>query len=229
MRVPAIIFVPALLSALTACVSPNPNKWPLADTPAPISVDYAQRSLDLAFEPGRAAMSDAETAKLQGFLVDNGRDDGDRVSLSAAADDPLGATRIRQLTLLFRSYGIVVTSDAATVVTAPSRNHVAVEFARYVATPPACSRLAWGTQSDPHATGGGRSYGCADTTNLAAQVADPGDLLAGRGHGTFEATPATLAVQRYRTDKVTPLVDSGASPIAGSATAATPTTSGGAQ
>jgi pilus biogenesis lipoprotein CpaD len=47
--------------------------------------------------------------------------------------------------------------------------------------------------------------GCANTSNLAAMVADPRDLLEGRPLGPADGAREIGAVQRYRTDKVRPL------------------------
>lgn len=49
------------------------------------------------------------------------------------------------------------------------------------------------------------NFGCADGANLAAMLADPADLKRGRGTGAQAGEAAARAVERYRTDTVTPL------------------------
>jgi pilus assembly protein CpaD len=224
MRAPMTALIPVLLLALDACVPSDATQYSAAETPKAIRVDYARRTLDLGFAAGRTTMSEAEAVKLQGFLAAGGLDDSDRVTLGAAPEDKLAQARLRELALLLRGYGVVVKTDAAPSVK-PRPGHVTLELARYVVTPPACPQWGRVPQGD-YTTTTGSNFGCADAVNLALQVADPGDLLAGRGHGAFDGAPASLAIQRYRTDKLAPLADTGVSPISGS-TAGSPGASGG--
>jgi pilus assembly protein CpaD len=194
-------------------VPSDATQYSAAEAPKTIRVDYARRTLDVGFAAGKTTMSEAEAVKLQGFLAAGGLDDSDRVTLGAAPEDKLAEGRLRELALLLRGYGVVVKTDAAPSVK-PRPGHVTLELARYVVTPPACPQWSRVPEADYTSTTGS-NFGCSDATNLALQVADPGDLLAGRGHGAFDGAPASLAIQRYRTDKVTPLLDTGVSPISG--------------
>ncbi|HVJ52020.1 MAG TPA: CpaD family pilus assembly lipoprotein [Aliidongia sp.] len=225
MRAPMIALVPILLLALDGCIASDATQYSAVEAPKAIRVDYARRTLDVGFEPGRATMTEAEAVKLQSFLAAGGLDDSDRVSLGAAPDDKLAQARLRELTLLLRGYGIVVRPDGAPAGL-PRPGHVTVELARYVVTPPACPQWSRIARAD-FTTTSASNFGCADATNLALQVADPGDLLAGRGHGAFDGGPASAAIQRYRADKITPLIDTGVSPIAGGQAGAPPSTGGG--
>jgi pilus assembly protein CpaD len=49
------------------------------------------------------------------------------------------------------------------------------------------------------------AWGCATYTNLAAQVADPQDLVAPHAVGPADAAVAASAVRRYESGHVTPL------------------------
>ena len=62
------------------------------------------------------------------------------------------------------------------------------------------------------------NFGCADAANLAAQLADPADLVRGRGTARQAGEAAARAVERYRTETVTPLAGS-TSPVAPAASA----------
>lgn len=78
---------------------------------------------------------------------------------------------------------------------------------RYVAIPPDCNTLLqpseYSTVTDPRP---GIAFGCASLTNLAAQVANPQDLVApAHPYAGQHADTAGSAVTRYRLDKVTPL------------------------
>lgn len=77
---------------------------------------------------------------------------------------------------------------------------------RYVAIPPDCNTLLqpseYSTDLEPRP---GIAFGCATLTNLAAQVANPQDLVTPRPYAGQHADTAGSAVTRYRLDKVTPL------------------------
>ena len=64
------------------------------------------------------------------------------------------------------------------------------------------------------------NFGCADAANLAAQLADPADLVRGRGTARQAGEAAARAVERYRTDTATPLA--GSTSPAATAAPATP-------
>lgn len=74
---------------------------------------------------------------------------------------------------------------------------------RYVAIPPDCNNLMqpseYSTATEPRP---GIAFGCASLTNLAAQVANPRDLVAPRPYAGQHADTASSAVTRYRQDKV---------------------------
>jgi len=74
------------------------------------------------------------------------------------------------------------------------------------AVPPDCARLA----APSLLTDGGIprpsvAWGCATYTNLAAQVANPRDLVSPGRLGPADAAVAASAVQRYETGHVIPL------------------------
>lgn len=79
-----------------------------------------------------------------------------------------------------------------------------VEVTRLGAHVPACPD--WSRRSDEDFSNRPSSnFGCADAVNLAAQVADPADLIAGRGRATTAAGPLAAAVAALAADRVKPL------------------------
>ncbi|WP_291772582.1 CpaD family pilus assembly lipoprotein [Castellaniella sp.] len=78
---------------------------------------------------------------------------------------------------------------------------------KYIAVPPDCSTLMqpseYSTVTDPRP---GIAFGCATLTNLAAQVANPQDLVTPtHPYIGQHADTAGSAVTRYRLDKIIPL------------------------
>lgn len=92
----------------------------------------------------------------------------------------------------------------AQVLVDPSHEIV---VARHVATAPDCPDWTRSGAAD-FTTQVGSNFGCATAVNFTLMVADPGDLVRGRAAPAGEAEAATLGVQRYRTGKTLPLIDS---------------------
>jgi pilus assembly protein CpaD len=120
-------------------------------------------------------------------------------------------------------YGIAV---SGTGVASVPPNHATVEVVRTLVTLPPCPNWSKPPQPD-YENAPSSNFGCATETNLGLMVANPTDLASARPLGPAEGQPAAAAVQRYLTDKVTPLPsETGATPFsaaASQATAAAPT------
>jgi hypothetical protein len=56
----------------------------------------------------------------------------------------------------------------------------------------------WSTAGGPATEGQSSNYGCATMSNLAAMVAEPGDLLHGRGTGLSGAEVSAKAIKTWR-------------------------------
>jgi pilus assembly protein CpaD len=192
-----------------------------------LRLDYARRTLVVAFPPGSAVLSPAEAARLVQFLGRGGMEEGDRVALGAGpASGTLGERRMQAIATYLRTYGVIAAVGSAPPA-ALVADQVLVDVGRYVVTTPSCPN--WSRPSGPEFTNSPSSnFGCATATNLGLMVADPGDLLAGRGHGATDGEPATLAVQRYRTDHITPLNVNTQLPVAAGAAAPPPSAGGSA-
>lgn len=94
---------------------------------------------------------------------------------------------------------LVQTAYNATGQAAPT---VAVGFSRYVASVPDCSTF----QSDVTKTRTNEptgAFGCATTANFAAQIADPGDLLAPKPEGAPDTARRAFVLDGYRQGKPT--------------------------
>lgn len=82
--------------------------------------------------------------------------------------------------------------------------------------------LAGCAQIDPLTRDGMWQPVGANTTNLRAMVAVPGDLVMGRAARTSDGNRAARAMDRLRTDRVYPLPESGISKIGGTGGSAAP-------
>ncbi len=73
------------------------------------------------------------------------------------------------------------------------------------AIPPDCTALSRPSTSLDDDGRKSMEWGCATFTNLANQIANPRDLVAPQPLAPADGAVAASAMQRYETDKVTPL------------------------
>ena len=112
------------------------------------------------------------------------------VELAAAARAELDAVAVERL------------APVALTMTAGAALHV--EVTGLEAQARACPD--WSRRSDEDFSNRPSSnFGCADAVNLAAQVANPADLVAGRGRASTAAGPLATAVAQFTADRVKPL------------------------
>jgi pilus assembly protein CpaD len=77
------------------------------------------------------------------------------------------------------------------------RAPIVVGFMRYLAKGPQCGRV-WGNLSAVADNREWDNFGCAVTANVAAQIANPADLLAARQSDPADAQRRELVVDKYR-------------------------------
>jgi pilus assembly protein CpaD len=201
---------------LGAC-SPATN-YSSAEAPHNLTVDSSTTRVDVHFAPGSAHLTSAGAAALRRLAASGSISSADRVMVAAAGPHLLADQRIGAVSAVLLPYGIVVTG---TQISDVPPNHGIVEVMRSLVTLPACPN--WSKLSQPdYANQPSSNFGCATETNLGLMVANPTDLASARTLSAASGQPAAAAVQRYLTDKVTPLpVAAGATPFSA---AASPTT-----
>ncbi|WP_324807493.1 CpaD family pilus assembly protein [Sphingomonas sp. LY29] len=96
-------------------------------------------------------------------------------------------------------YGLLVASGSPVTQGQVAPGSVRVVVTRTRASVPGCPN--WSAPSQPNMYNATMSnFGCAVNNNLAAMIANPGDLVSGReGSGVSDAITAARAVQDYRT------------------------------
>lgn len=195
-----------------------------AEAPRNLTTDSATTRVDLHFAPGSAQLSPADAAKLRHLAAAGSIGVADRVTVASSGPPYVVQQRVSSVSATMLPYGIVV--SGAQLADVPL-NHAVVEVTRTLVTLPPCPN--WSKRSQPdYANAPSSNFGCATETNLGLMVANPTDLANARTLGPAAGEPAAAAVQRYLTDKVTPLPSAaGATPFsaaAGTQTAAPPTT-----
>jgi len=195
MRKFTLLALLATTASLSACGTPN-RGMSSVHQPVVARTDYV---FDMA-TPSSDRLSNDETARLAGWFDSVKLRYGDRVSVDAPGD--YGMARPAVAAVVAR-YGLLLDETAPVTQGAIAPGAIRVVISRMNASVPSCPD--WSRPASPNFGGDGISnYGCAINTNLAAMVADPEDLIRGRGtDGTVDTASATKAIKMYRTREPT--------------------------
>ena len=79
---------------------------------------------------------------------------------------------------------------------------IVVGFERFEAVTPRCG-LEWESLTSTHGNDTFKNFGCAVTANMAAQIANPEDLLAPRNTTPVDAQRRTTVLDKYRRGEIT--------------------------
>lgn len=201
------------LLLLAACTPPE-ALWTPAYNPKDVKVERTVRSVVVT--PPRDRLADADAAILHAMVLDLGQPERTRVTVAL----PPGTER-QAATPIVRALAGLGVDPASIAVTAapgiapgaapgtlpPPGRGVTVTAEIHAAVAPACpdwshSRLDEGTFQPSS------NLGCANANNFAHMLADPGDLVAPRRLEPASGAAQAAAVERYLTNKVTPLAPS---------------------
>ena len=208
MRMPMIASLACL--AVAACASPEAP--PLAQarpiTPTErFAIQVKPSPVELMLAAHSAGLSDAQAAALRDFM---GRyDDADRGAITIKAPqhgpDESGVYRTATATREFLiAQGVqpgdvrIEGYDAGGDGKAPVR----VSFVSYHAQGPACG-ASWSDLSKEDSNEPYPEFGCAVTANIAAEVADPADLLHPRASDPPDALRRAQVLDKYRQGQLT--------------------------
>jgi pilus assembly protein CpaD len=190
----------ALSAGLAGCgasvnqeISPsyNPGVSSL-NQPVVQRTDYV---LDLAAPGDR--LDNAELARLDAWFQSLQLGYGDRIFLDGAYE---GSGQRADVARLAADYGLLLSDGAPITAGRVQPGAVRVVVARMSASVPGCPN--WRSKEDPQNFGVGiataPNYGCATNSNLAAMIADPGDLVLGQAGAVSDAATGAKAVRVYR-------------------------------
>jgi pilus assembly protein CpaD len=187
-----------LASAIAGCSTPQvdqPSRGLIAaNQPVVTRSDYA---VDLSAPDG--SLSSGEQARLDSWYSSLGLGYGDVVYVDGAYAEAARADVAR----VTGKYGLLVSRGAPVTAGNVQPGAVRVVVSRTRATVPDCPN--WDRPASPDFDNQQMSnYGCAISGNMAAMVANPGDLVHGReGDALVDSLTAGKAIQSYRTAKPT--------------------------
>jgi pilus assembly protein CpaD len=200
----------ALIAAfgLTACASGSRDASIGPITPTEhyaIEVNKQPQQIQLAIH--RDGVSQNQAAALAAFAQDWASSPESEVTVRAPTQpsDPAAtyrtATDIRDVLI---AHGVapskvqIVGYDANADPHAP----ILVAFDRYVAQIPHCNQ-SWANLSDTFTNQEDKNFGCAVTANMAAQIADPRDVVSPRASTPSAATRRQAVMDHYVKGEVT--------------------------
>ena len=182
----------ALGSTVAACTTPydEPDRGVHSvNIPVVTSADY---TFDASAPTG--ALASGETERLNGWFQGLGVGYGDTIYVDGA----YAPVAREQIAHVAANYGLAIQPGAPVTMGAVQPGAVRVVVSRRRAEVPGCPN--WSVPAAPNWTERSMSnYGCSVNANLAAQVANPDDLLHGReGSAITDAQTGSKAVQFYR-------------------------------
>jgi len=200
-----------VLGLLSACASHGVDTGPVADARteteqwnARVQVD--SRPDEVLLAPHAEGLSVAQNRALDGlvgrWLAAEGREIVVSAPIGGAGGEIAGRTAVaaRQRLIAMGAPAAavrVVGYDAAEAPGAP----VKVGFLRYTAHVPQCG--AWDNITGTGGNGAYANFGCAITANMAAQVANPEDLLGPRAMTPADSGRRATVLDKYRRGEIT--------------------------
>jgi pilus assembly protein CpaD len=192
-----------LAAAATACASPREEISRNLKTPMdqfPFVVDKAPDETLLAVHPG--GVSPGQAAALSGVTRRWRDGGGDEIIIRTPAGVPsegMAAAMAEQVRGMLIGAGTPVSLvrveayDPAGDAAAP----LVVAFARYQAQIPVCGET-WDNLAGTQSNSVPNTFGCSVSANMAAQVANPRDLIEARGEAPIESSRRTVQTDLYR-------------------------------
>jgi len=147
---------------------------------------------------GEDGLVDKDAASLERFLQEMQVGYGDTVTLVAGPAFPETARESVQRAV--NAWGIPLAGSSGAIAESPADDGAFVIVDRYVVTPPHCPNATLNANRN-YANAFSPQHGCAMVINLGQMVADPRDLLAGRGDSSPVTEKATQAIRLWREDE----------------------------
>ncbi|HWY60694.1 MAG TPA: CpaD family pilus assembly protein [Rhizomicrobium sp.] len=187
-----------------SCAAPGNNAGMLEDGAVnhPISVEPAYQSLKLSYAPADTGISSADQARFANFVSDYEAHGNGSIAVSA----PSGVNS--QVMISFfaqRINDLGVSKDRILVAThdAPANDQrVEINYVSYQAHTTSCGdwsedlAVTYDNQT-------AKNFGCAVQQNIAAQIADPRDLMGPRRMDASDATRRATVLDHYEKGEVT--------------------------
>ncbi len=201
MRAPAALLICGLLMLGACATDGSEAEAPILPTER-YAIEVCPAPQELKLAPHAAGLSTAQADALSGFVRQWLTSGGGDITLKAPEHGPDPAAAYRTVTAA-RDYLVAQGAPAEKVrivgydAAGDAHSPILVGFMRYQAKGPDCGR-AWSDVTQVGANEPYPEFGCAVTANIAAQIADPADLLAARASDPVDAQRRQVVMDKYR-------------------------------
>ena len=195
----------AAILIASSCAAPSDGPNPgFADGTRnhPIAVEPSYQSLSLYYAPADRGASPEDTARLEAFVADYRAHGSGSIAVSApvgmnsAAAATFFAQRINEMGVA-RDHILISSHDAV-----GGDLRVEINYVSYVAHADSCGN--WSEDlSFTLANGTPKNFGCSVQHNIAAQIADPRDLLGAQPMDDADGRRRQTVITAYDQGKVT--------------------------
>jgi pilus assembly protein CpaD len=185
--------------------------WTLVDASQrhPILVSQQPATLNIRVSSGAVGLSAGQAAQVSDFLARYRSTDHGNSKLviavpSGSPNEGAAMRAVANLREIVREYGFSDSTIAVQPYNGGRDPSAPIRFAylRYVAEGPECGHWPTNLAYDPRALPY-PNFGCAQQHNLAAQIANPADLLGPRTMEPPDADRRAVVIDRYRQGKTT--------------------------
>lgn len=183
-----------LATGLSACSSGH-TEWTGAQTMKRNTVELVHLTHDVKLDQDDS-LPRSEQENLVTFLNGIGFGYGDELAIDPG-DSPGAESRWNAVASFLENVGVSVSRSTAIYGTALEPGGARIVVGRYNVTPPRCPDWSKRAERDYQNTPSS-NFGCSTATNIGMMVANPGDLLRGRGSLSPDTEYATRAVRLYR-------------------------------
>jgi len=196
-RTLALLAFAAPVLGLAACATAaGETATPIRPT-ARYALEARPALQEVALAPRADGLSSAQRAALADIAVRAG---GKPIVVRApAGDDPVSARSAFNARAALESMGAADVRMGS--YDAPPGAPILVGFTGYEAVIPQCG--TWGNLAATRDNAGHANFGCAVTANMAAQIADPADIVAPNPMDPTDAQRRSTVIGKYRAGEVT--------------------------
>ena len=191
--------------------------WALVDASErhPILVSQQRATLNIRVAGGAPGLSPSQAAQVSDFLARYRSKDSGNSKLvigvpSGSPNEGAAMRAVANLREMIREYGF----SESTVAMVPYGGGfdpaapIKLAYLRYVAEAPQCGHWPTNLAHDPLSLPY-PNFGCAQQANLAAQIANPADLLGPRTSTPADAERRAVVIEKYRQGRPTGAEKSG--------------------
>lgn len=183
---------------LSACTSPH-TEWTGSETVKRNTVELVRLVHDVKLTDDGTVLDASEQKRLYAFFDSIALGYGDELAIDPG-DAPGADKRWAAVASHLAHSGLEVRESKALYGAPLEPGSARIIVGRYIVTPPNCPD--WSKPAAQDFQNRPSSFlGCANVTNLGMMVANPRDLLYGRGDVSPEVVTATRAISQYRLGK----------------------------